>query len=170
MQKSQGKIDFFTHFLSHLPGVLSFYTPLEHTKIFGVGLGGSSAGLGGYFRFWGDWGLYKPLLFVRKFRKNAVFKKQISIFRVLGKIGLIIYAEAIMARKICKTFIENHHENLENISNFQKFDGFFHKFQNHENNQKILNSWIRGSDILLSFHKFSHCLLNGSSKCEGPAY
>ena len=27
----------FTHFLSPLPGLLSFYTPLEHTKIFGVG-------------------------------------------------------------------------------------------------------------------------------------
>ena len=23
---------FFTHFLSHHPGLLSFYTPLEHTK------------------------------------------------------------------------------------------------------------------------------------------
>ena len=30
----------FSHFLSHLPGLLSFYAPLEHTKIFGVGLGG----------------------------------------------------------------------------------------------------------------------------------
>ena len=30
----------FSHFLSHLPGLLSFYTPLEHNKIFGVGFGG----------------------------------------------------------------------------------------------------------------------------------
>ena len=30
---------FFTNFLTHLQGLLSFYTPLEHTKIFGVGLG-----------------------------------------------------------------------------------------------------------------------------------
>ena len=53
---------FFTHFLSHLPGLVSFYTPLEHTKIFWVGLGGSSAGLGGYFRLLSIfWGLYKPL-------------------------------------------------------------------------------------------------------------
>ena len=37
---------FFTHFLSKPPGLLSFYTSLEHTKINGVGLRGSSAGLG----------------------------------------------------------------------------------------------------------------------------
>ena len=37
---------FFTHFLSHLTGLLSFYTPLEHAKTLGVRLGGSFAGLG----------------------------------------------------------------------------------------------------------------------------
>ena len=31
---------FFTHFLSHLPGLVSFYTLLEHSKNFWVGLGG----------------------------------------------------------------------------------------------------------------------------------
>ena len=35
----------FTHFLSHLPGPLLFYTPLEHTKILGIGLGVVRPGL-----------------------------------------------------------------------------------------------------------------------------
>ena len=53
----------FTHFLSHLPGFLSFYTPLEHTKIFGVGLGGVVPPGLGILSIWevGVWGLYKPL-------------------------------------------------------------------------------------------------------------
>ena len=46
---------FFTHFLSHLPGLLSFYTPLEHTKTFGIGLGEGTFDFGG--RGW----LYKSL-------------------------------------------------------------------------------------------------------------
>ena len=36
IQKSQWKI-IFTLFLSHLPRLLSFYTHLQHTKIWGVG-------------------------------------------------------------------------------------------------------------------------------------
>ena len=39
----------FTHFLSHLP----FYTPLEHTKFFGVGLGVVPPGLGVLSIFFG---------------------------------------------------------------------------------------------------------------------
>ena len=54
----------FTHFHSHLQGPLSFYTPLEHTKILEGRVGGldpglaviSSLGVGGC-------GLYKSLLF-----------------------------------------------------------------------------------------------------------
>ena len=60
MQKSQWKIDFLTHF----PGLLSFYTPLEHTKNFPRGLGGYfRRAWGGYFRVWGGGvgGLYKSL-------------------------------------------------------------------------------------------------------------
>ena len=49
---------FFTHFFSNLPGLLSFYTPLEHTQNFCVGLGGgvSFSGLaeGGTFEFGGS--------------------------------------------------------------------------------------------------------------------
>ena len=37
---------FKTHFLSHPPGLLSFYTPQEHTKDFGVSLGVVPPGLG----------------------------------------------------------------------------------------------------------------------------
>ena len=36
---------FLTYFLSHLPWLLSFYTHLEHTKFFGVGLGVVPPGL-----------------------------------------------------------------------------------------------------------------------------
>ena len=38
---------FFIHFLSHLPGLLSFYTPLEHTKIFFGWLGRVLSSWGG---------------------------------------------------------------------------------------------------------------------------
>ena len=59
IHKSQWKTDYF-HFLSHPPGPLSFYTPLEHTKKFFRWFGGSSAGMGagGDFTFGG---LDKPL-------------------------------------------------------------------------------------------------------------
>ena len=36
----------FAYFLSHLPGLLLFYTPLEHSKILGIGLGVVRPGLG----------------------------------------------------------------------------------------------------------------------------
>ena len=60
MQKSQRKKSFLTHFLSHLPGLLPFSTPLEHTKNFWVGLWGSFAGLGGTFKFGGSKGCINP--------------------------------------------------------------------------------------------------------------
>ena len=37
---------FFTHFLSHLPGLLSFYKALQHPKIWGWGEGRLDPGLG----------------------------------------------------------------------------------------------------------------------------
>ena len=43
----------FTRFLSHLPGLLSFYIHLWNTKNFGVGLGVVPPGLGRTFGFWG---------------------------------------------------------------------------------------------------------------------
>ena len=53
-------MDLFTHFLSDLPGLLSFYTPLQHTKILGVGLGVVLPGLGVVSRGGGGRGCINP--------------------------------------------------------------------------------------------------------------
>ena len=55
---------FFPHFLSHLSGLLSFYAPLEHTKLFGLlwGYFGTCPRLGEPVgsSFEGSGGLYNP--------------------------------------------------------------------------------------------------------------
>ena len=64
MQKSQWKIDFLHIFSPVFQDFFSFYTPLEHTNIFGVGLEVVPPGLGVIsitFDFLGVGGLYKSL-------------------------------------------------------------------------------------------------------------
>ena len=55
-QNLNGKV-IFTHFLSHLPGQLSFYAPLQHTKIWGwVGWGVMLLRVWGVLLSLGGWG------------------------------------------------------------------------------------------------------------------
>ena len=105
---------FFTQFLYHLPGLLSFYTPLQHTKI-----GGSSwSGLGGSFEFGGR-GLINPWIrFTRTSHKWTFLN--ISIFSPIFPKNSIKF---LTNGKNFFTILKNWYIFINFYKNFEKFYG-----------------------------------------------
>ena len=107
------KTDFFTHLLTHLPGLLSFYAPLEHTKNFGVSLGVVPASLGeGTFAFFLEVRgcTFKPLLY------PVCFKVGLSILS--GSFIWIQYKLVFPCSKYRNVRKINFNQSLKILDNF----------------------------------------------------